>query len=105
MGVVRPCARFCPDASQIAVEKSMASRTMGECAVRIRISAIWSALDSKALRSTSNNIGSGSERTGTRLAESDDNVVEFVTDRRGLRRHDGRALVLLHNQRAPPCRL
>src|SRR5579863_2757160 len=99
MGVVSPCARFWPEASQIAVEKSIASRTMGECAVRIRISAIWSALDSKALRSTSNSIGSRSERTGAHLAASDDDVVQAIADRGGSGWHDGRALVRSEERR------
>src|SRR5882757_7201411 len=98
MGVVSPCARFCPEGSQTAVEKSIASRTIGECAVRIRISAIWSALDSKALRKTSSRIGSILGRTGSILRQCDDDVVEPIANCARIRRHYRRAFVLLDDQ-------
>ncbi len=60
-GMPRPWATTRPLASQIAVEKSMLSRTTCECAVRTTVIASSSASAMNAFLTTSNVIGSRSE--------------------------------------------
>ena len=100
-GIVTACAIVSPDGAQSAAEKSIASRTTAECAVRKTVVAISSASVASALPTIRTAIASSCAAVCASTATwSSTSAPLGVEANRPAGRHDDRRVVLVDEQRA-----